>query len=127
MVATLSLGSHALFHYYQYRHDEDISSPSAAGSGRIVDKDPVLSILLEPRSLVITTGPLYASHLHGIDDLTEDLIPSAGHKIANVDLLGGSEARKVVRNGGALERKVRYSLTCRDVERVAMRVPFLGR
>lgn len=76
---------------------------------------------------MITTGSLYTSHLHGIDDLTEDVIPSSGHKIANKDLLGGSEAREAVLNGGVLERKIRYSLTCRDVERVATRIPLLGR
>lgn len=126
-MATLSLGSHALFHYYQYRPDEDVGSPGPIGRGRAVDNDPVLSVLLEPRSLVITTGSLYTSHLHGIDDLTEDLVPSAGHKIANADLLGGSEAKEALRSGGILKRKIRYSLTCRDVERVATRVPFRGR
>ena len=42
--------------------------------GRVIDTSkPVLSLLLEPRSLVITTGQLYSEHLHGIDETEEDM------------------------------------------------------
>ena len=80
-----------------------------------------MTVLLEPRSLVITTSDLYTRHLHGIDDVTEDAFPEPslrGAPIANANMLQGLEYRKVVETGGTLKRDVRYSLTCRDVERV---------
>ena len=119
-----------MFHYYRYRQDDgSLISSSPHGRGRAIDNSPAVSVLLEPRSLVITTGSLYTSHLNGIDDLTEDVLPAPinGPRIANADLLGGSQARDFVFNGGVLQRKTRYSLTCRDVERVATSVPFLAR
>jgi len=33
--------------------------------GKVVDSVPVFSILLEPRSLVISSGDMYTSYLHG--------------------------------------------------------------
>jgi len=134
VVATLSLGSHAVFNYYQYRTDwslEELPAPSSS-VGRSINKKPILSVLLEPRSLVITTSSLYTSHLHGIEDLEEDVFPSPSSDdppimIANADLLAGERARDIVWQGGVLKREIRYSLTCRDVERVAMRLPFLKR
>ena len=92
--------------------------------------NPVLTLLLEPRSLVITTGELYTSHLHGIEPLTTDVFPSpsefregrqdsgVGRTIANLSLLADDRLRDTVQNGGVLERGTRVSLTCRDVERV---------
>ncbi|TFK90907.1 hypothetical protein K466DRAFT_483807 [Polyporus arcularius HHB13444] len=139
VVATLSLGAHTIFHYYQYKQDDPSSRPtpsspaSASGAdtgmmgassatGRPIDPTPILTLLLEPRSLVITTSSLYQSHLHGIDDLMEDSFAPAsrspGEKIANVHLLRGKAEKDAVLNGGFLERGLRYSLTCRDVEKV---------
>ncbi|KAI0791046.1 hypothetical protein C8Q75DRAFT_759099 [Abortiporus biennis] len=144
VVATLSLNSHAVFHYYQYHPDQqtNTSSPSPSSSevsptlGKSIDKTPIFSLLLEPRSLVITTSSLYTTHLHGIDDLEEDVFLSPGDhtgddlstqaiRIANVNLLAGQKEREILRDGGVLKREVRYSLTCRDVERVATKLPFL--
>ena len=34
-------------------------------------------------------------------------------------MLTGPEVRKVMKEGGVLKRGIRYSLTCRDVERVS--------
>ena len=44
---------------------------------------------------------------------------ASGVRIANAELLRGEEARAVVYEGGTLVRATRYSLTCRDVARVA--------
>ncbi|KAI0041661.1 hypothetical protein FA95DRAFT_1584663 [Auriscalpium vulgare] len=118
VVATLSLGSHTVMHYYQYS-----SSPSGSdtgetdGKGRAIDPTPILSLLLEPRSLVITTSALYTRHLHGIDALEDDDF-GRGAGVANVELLTGA-GRDVVEGARTLPRRVRYSLTCRDVTRVA--------
>ncbi len=94
----------------------------------------MLSLLLEPRSLVITTSELYDAHLHGIQDIPEDVFtppspapsityesgtPAIRPQIANASQLRSKEFVEAVSNGGTLKRGVRYSLTCRDVERVA--------
>ncbi|TBU31025.1 hypothetical protein BD311DRAFT_753689 [Dichomitus squalens] len=130
VVTTLSLGSHTVFHYYRYKPDTDaspvqISAPDEliSSTGRPIDPNPVLSLLLEPRSLVITTSDLYGSHLHGIEGRVEDKFEEDGRppqeRIANYDLLRGKEAREAIANGSILERGMRYSLTCRDVEKIA--------
>ncbi|KAJ3537121.1 hypothetical protein NM688_g6734 [Phlebia brevispora] len=134
VVATLSLGSHAVFHYYRYKPEDEDDDPPAHISdaevpkGRSIDPLPILSVLLEPRSLVITRSELYTAHLHGIDDITEDAFPASSSsvfagdprhpRLANESQLRGGEYRQVVAAGGTLKRGVRYSLTCRDVERV---------
>jgi alkylated DNA repair protein alkB family protein 6 len=55
---------------------ELMTSAKADPKGRAIDPVPVLSLLLEPRSLIITSGELYASHLHGIDAISEDILVS---------------------------------------------------
>jgi len=64
VVATVSLGSHSVFNYYQYEEEDAITTVSR-GEGRIINMNPTLSVLLEPRSLVISCGDKYTSHLHG--------------------------------------------------------------
>ncbi|KAL5498184.1 hypothetical protein ACEPAH_2314 [Sanghuangporus vaninii] len=162
VVATISLGSHTVFHYYRYKtnstsdaprmsdlpsdHGQSndvgpIQSSSPAGYGRVIDMSlPVLSLLLEPRSLVITTQQLYTNHLHGIDPLSEDVfLPAsslscsdsvlavqdsvgnhaqAGVRVANSTMIKDPKLREIVTNGGKLKRGTRISLTCRDIENV---------
>ena len=124
MVATLSLGAHTVFNYYQYITDpSDAPDQSSPRTGRPIDPKPILTLLLEPRSLVITTSSLYSSHLHGIEELFEDKFDIDGttpqQRIANFDALKDPKARGAIEAGGILERGLRYSLTCRDVERVS--------
>ena len=133
VVATLSLGSHAVFHYYRYKPPAtsdseaatEASEPDTASTrGRAIDPSPIFSVLLEPRSLVITRSALYQAHLHGIDGVHTDVFPASTEdgssmRIANADLLADKGMRDVVKNGGRLVRGPRYSLTCRDVARVA--------
>ncbi|EIW56423.1 uncharacterized protein TRAVEDRAFT_170326 [Trametes versicolor FP-101664 SS1] len=139
VVATLSLGSHTVFHYYKYRSDDSESGAQTqsgqsagtttaagplmvSGAGKPIDPTPVLSLLLEPRSLVITTSSLYTAHLHGIDELLEDKFVEDGRppqeRIANFDMLREGAEKAAVASGGILERGMRFSLTCRDVEKV---------
>jgi len=142
-VATISLGSHAVFNYYQYKspspeegakEDEE----SHTSRGRVIHPDPVFSVLLEPRSLIITTSSLYTDHLHGIDPLEEDIFapphtspPSSntiedsesdvekrsGIRVVNREQIKDEEIRRVLEEGGSLKRGTRVSLTCRVVER----------
>jgi len=98
------------------------------GNARSIDPTPVVSILLERRSLIVTAGEMYTSHLHGIEESKHDEILQGGliclstgnvQEIANRHLLNDGETNKMMRHGGLLERETRYSLTCRDVGRVA--------
>jgi alkylated DNA repair protein alkB family protein 6 len=129
VVATLSLQSHAIFHYYQYAEYNANDIPSS-GIPRAIDPTPVHSIFLEPRSLVITTASLYTSHLHGIQEKEEDVfIPAKGDgppvladlgvPVINWNLVAADHVKEIFQRGGILRRGIRYSLTCRDVERVA--------
>ncbi|KAF5381530.1 hypothetical protein D9757_008146 [Collybiopsis confluens] len=158
VVATISLGSHTVFHYYKYTSGTEGSGGSSDSTARVIDPVPVLSVFLEPRSAIITTGSLYTSHLHGqvlmagclslhpnhspqlrsIREVEGDTIIAGGNdshppkladlnvEIANWRLLAGAQVKEAVIKGGTLQRGVRYSLTCRDVEKVASRA-FLRR
>ena len=129
MVATLSLGGHAVFHYHQYIREQE-SNAATGGHGKSINPTPLLSVLLERRSLVITTKDLYTGHLHSISHITRDIFSheSAGdgdinevmmaRKLANHKLLRDPKIKIAVEDGGVLERVTRVSLTCRDVEKV---------
>ncbi|KAJ7630113.1 hypothetical protein DFH06DRAFT_706714 [Mycena polygramma] len=133
VVATISLGSHCVFHYYQYKQDSQVG-----GAGRSIDPTPILSVLLEPRSVVISEHALYSSHLHAIREIQEDtitagnaatppLLTDLGVPLANWDRVTGVDAIRVMSEGGVLQRTTRYSLTCRDVEKVAQLKAFMKR
>jgi alkylated DNA repair protein alkB family protein 6 len=165
VVATISLGSHAVFHYYRYSSSgaQDPNSPLGQGHGqthddgqrhgRTISPHPILSILLERRSLVITRRELYTGCLHGIDELTEDrfdLEPSSEIEglqtqdlasplrprifvsralptsddssstklpLSNTHLLSFPTLQQLTKDKKLL-RETRWSLTCRDVEKV---------
>ncbi|KAJ6578769.1 hypothetical protein DFH09DRAFT_347382 [Mycena vulgaris] len=137
VVATISLGSHSVFHYYQYKRDAVGAQPERT-EGRSIDPTPVLSILLEPRSVVISERALYSSHLHAIREIEEDMITAGnaatppmladlGVPIANWDRLTAADTARFMSEGGTLKRATRYSLTCRDVEKVAQLKAFMKR
>ncbi|KAJ7161074.1 hypothetical protein C8R46DRAFT_1001055 [Mycena filopes] len=133
VVATISLGSHCVFHYYQYKEGDE-----GEAGGRSIDPAPILSVLLEPRSVVISEHALYSSHLHAIREIEEDIVTAGnaatppiladlGVPIANWDRVAGPDAVRVMSEGGVLQRATRYSLTCRDVEKVAQLKAFMKR
>ncbi|EGN94640.1 hypothetical protein SERLA73DRAFT_114083 [Serpula lacrymans var. lacrymans S7.3] len=133
VVATISLGSHTVFHYYRYNSDDSLSSAdtttSPAKGGQVIDSTPILSVFLEPRSAIITTGSLYTQHLHGIEETRFDTFSADGVvsltnspckiPIANWKMVRDEQACMTLHEGGTLGRRARYSLTCRDVEKVA--------
>nr|GAT47964.1 predicted protein [Mycena chlorophos] len=131
VVATFSLQSHCVFHYYRYKENED--GPETAGKS--IDPTPVLSVLLEPRSVVISQDDLYASHLHAIREVDQDVIHSTLLEIdqsmrlpiANRDKLTSPSAIQFVNEGGTLKRETRYSLTCRDVQKVVQLKALFGK
>jgi alkylated DNA repair protein alkB family protein 6 len=168
VVATISMGTHTVFNYYRYKDDasthEDVkqlvehadegmprstaANTDVAQGGRAIDPKPVLSMLLEPRSLVITTSSLYTKHLHGIEPLTVDhfakheiskegegeeshtegIVEGSLHDepldqpgtrtISNWQQVESQNIQSALSEGGSVARGVRLSLTCRDVERV---------
>ncbi|OJA13932.1 hypothetical protein AZE42_01334 [Rhizopogon vesiculosus] len=127
VVATISLGSHTAFHYYRYKDNESVNGDSGA-MGRSVEPTPSLSLILEPRSVVVTTGELYTMHLHGIDEVDADtfvgdgflLLPNGSQSlIMNHHMIQDKSIAQIIESGGIIERTTRHSLTCRDVEKVA--------
>ncbi|KZO97482.1 hypothetical protein CALVIDRAFT_497232 [Calocera viscosa TUFC12733] len=96
-VATLTLQGHAVMHYH---------AP--------LSSTPAHSLLLEPRSLVITTGELYTEYSHSIDAAEKD--DFAAVELQNLALLS-AEWRETAERGETVERQKRVSLTCRVVER----------
>jgi alkylated DNA repair protein alkB family protein 6 len=88
---------------------------------------PALSLLLEPRSLVVTAGEQYTARAHGIDAVVEDRVCAS--ELANAGMLGSGGTWGVAPHTGTgcggdssevvvVRRQTRYSLTCRDVARV---------
>jgi len=117
---------------------------SSSNGGRAIDPTPVISLLLEPRSVIITSGALYKGYLHGIEGVPEDTILGAdeeyprsqgesngdnklnygpgsvslkGYRVDNWEFVEDEKMRKIAREGGVLKRSTRVSLTCRDVEK----------
>lgn len=96
VVATVSLGSHIVL---------DVKPKNGTGTK--------WRVLLEPRSLLITTGELYTEMLHGISEVEFDEgLSSEG--IVNWDLLGNKQPFAE----GRAAREKRISLTFRDVVKV---------
>lgn len=88
-----------------------------------------------PRTNFLTTYP--DPWVDRIQETAEDVIipgvdekpptlAGLGYKIDNWLLLG-KDTQTHMRSGGSLKRETRYSLTCRDVERVTSGKSLLGR
>ena len=67
----------------------------------------MLSILLEPNSLLVLKDDMYNKYLHGIAETTKDII---SEHICNLEELG---VKRTV--GTTLQRSTRISLTIRNV------------
>lgn len=78
----------------------------------------VLSLLIQPRSLVLVQDDMYKVLLHGIKEVNNDKITD---KVANLNLSGG------VKVGDVLERQTRVSLTIRYVPKVLKSKLILGK
>ncbi|GAB1526064.1 hypothetical protein RhiTH_009230 [Rhizoctonia solani] len=121
--------------YYQYLEpsQEDAPDPSVKTSGgnagKVIDPAPILRLLLEPRSLVVTHGVLYTHHLHGISGAHSDVFASSHEDIGKLKAKYLGEERNVELANQAdqesrlahihLERRTRASLTCRVVEKTS--------
>ncbi|RXK37414.1 hypothetical protein M231_05314 [Tremella mesenterica] len=139
LVVTLSLGSHTVLDLHQYLSYTSPSPPMTATpssdlqdstEGRPIAAVPFAHLLLMPRSLLVLSSSLYASHLHGISARTEDFVSSSsspvsasasgGVVIANAELIGDPEVGDALRDAGSWRgiRGTRTSLTFRHAEKV---------
>ncbi|XP_038079388.1 alpha-ketoglutarate-dependent dioxygenase alkB homolog 6-like [Patiria miniata] len=112
VVTTISLGSHTFLDFYQHRRDASEAGDAITQSAQDHDmpseasvQQPVFSLLLQPRSLLILKDDMYTSCLHGIAERTDDVVTE---KVANLDRTGRAL-------GDGLERSCRISLTIRYV------------
>lgn len=128
LTSTLSLGSHTVLCLRS--PPAHLAAPGTSAPSEVQSVD----ILLPPRSLVLLSGELYSTWLHGIQPLKGDSLPSlrgcanwdgwwqfqlaAAAAAAGED--DGEEARQEVRKarelveaGKGWERGKRVSLTCR--------------
>ncbi|KAJ8045292.1 Alpha-ketoglutarate-dependent dioxygenase alkB-like 6 [Holothuria leucospilota] len=99
VVTTINLGSHSVLQFYQHSSKQDGDSQSENHS------EPIFTLLLKPRSLLILKDSVYTSYLHGIAECVEDTVDD---NVANLS----STENKV---GEVLTRGVRISLTIRFV------------
>lgn len=99
VVTTINLGSHSVLQFYQHSSKQDGDNQSENHG------EPIFTLLLKPRSLLILKDSVYTSYLHGIAECVEDTVDD---KVANLS----STENKV---GEVLTRGVRISLTIRFV------------
>ncbi|KAG8448861.1 hypothetical protein GDO86_015800 [Hymenochirus boettgeri] len=111
-VTTINLGSHAILDFYLPISQENQNQvPSTE------DERHILSLLLEPRSLLVIREALYTSYLHGISPQNDDTLNST---VVNLDCCSANA-------GDTLERDTRVSLTIRYVPKVLKTPLLLGR
>lgn len=67
----------------------------------------MLSVLLEPNSLLVLTEDMYTGYLHAISERTKDTVTES---ICNLEQL-----EKRIPQGTVLQRSTRISLTIRNV------------
>ena len=106
LVAILSLASHTVMHFYAQPPASAVYSGEEKGQ-------PLLSLLLEPRSLLVFTDELYTQLYHCIHEQSEDSVDP--RDIHNWQQLS-SEQKGCVHSADApvqLKRSTRYSLTIR--------------
>ncbi|NP_001088709.1 alpha-ketoglutarate-dependent dioxygenase alkB homolog 6 isoform X1 [Xenopus laevis] len=116
-VTTISLGSHTLLDFYVPINKECQETQNQDKVASTEEQRHMLSLLLEPRSLLVVREELYTSYLHGICPRTSDTLSPM---VAN---LGNSTAHA----GDTLQRGTRVSLTIRFVPKVLKTSLLLGK
>ncbi|XP_069765066.1 alpha-ketoglutarate-dependent dioxygenase alkB homolog 6 isoform X3 [Narcine bancroftii] len=114
-VTTISLGSQTLLDFYHpiKRENEkgEVCFPQTE------ENRYFLSLLLEPRSLLVLKDDMYLTYLHGIRPVSEDIITE---KVANLNSCNS-------KLGAILTRTKRVSLTVRYVPKVLKTTILLGK
>ena len=97
--------------------------------GRPIAAIPLAHLLLMPRSLLVLSSSLYASHLHGIAERSTDVVVAEPSQVeaapnsvvvANSGLIGDATIADALKDSGKWEafREVRTSLTFRHANKV---------
>ncbi|MBN3319086.1 ALKB6 dioxygenase, partial [Atractosteus spatula] len=112
-VTTISLGSHTLLDFYR-----PISIvQEQEGVPQTEENRYLLSLLVEPRSLLVLQDDMYTHFLHGIRGVARDTVTES---VANLRAVPAEP-------GDSLSRGTRVSLTIRHVPRVLKTGLLLGR
>ncbi|KAG7484007.1 hypothetical protein MATL_G00044260 [Megalops atlanticus] len=110
-VTTISLGSHTLLDFYHPVSTVQESVPQTEQSRYL------LSLLVQPRSLLVLRDDMYTHFLHGIQGVAQDTLTD---RVANLCVTGASP-------GDCLPRGTRVSLTIRHVPKVVRATLLLGK
>lgn len=113
-----------IYRYASQDADQIDNGKPADSSAKAREQLPRFSILQEPRSLLITRGSAYKFFLHGIAERQEDdqqhlATVTNGDMILHPTFRDAVIQAKDASSSHPLQRQLRYSLTLRDVERVA--------
>ncbi|XP_054272466.1 alpha-ketoglutarate-dependent dioxygenase alkB homolog 6-like [Macrosteles quadrilineatus] len=103
-IATISCGSHTILHFTKANDFDVVNNPITQDCKRI-------SLLLEPRSLLILQDSMYHDYQHCIDAVDSDVISDS---VANLRQTGENFI-----DGQVLERSTRISLTIRHVPKTS--------
>ncbi|EDO36560.1 predicted protein [Nematostella vectensis] len=104
VVSTISLGSHTLLDFYH-----PLKKNTESQVTTLQDRY-FMSLLLEPRSLLLLTEDLYTSYLHGIE--------GRAHDIFTTDIVNREQCKLSKELGSTLIRSTRISLTIRHVPKI---------
>jgi len=115
-VTTISLGSHTMLDFYRKADgdnvDEGANVDACHEGGTALERPYLTSVYVEPRSLLIVQDAAYTNCLHGIKEVTHDVITDS---VCNWSEKMGTSDGDVLRRGEILERGRRVSLTIRHV------------
>ncbi|XP_070378249.1 alpha-ketoglutarate-dependent dioxygenase alkB homolog 6 isoform X4 [Dermacentor albipictus] len=106
VVTNITLNSSTVIDFYKPR--KSTTCEVTADAKDTETNSHIGSLLLERRSLLITSGAMYTDYLHGIEGRTKDIIDDS---IKNIDACS-------VKRGTVLQRETRVSLTIRVVPKV---------
>ncbi|KAH6926734.1 hypothetical protein HPB50_021253 [Hyalomma asiaticum] len=106
VVTNITLNSSTVINFYRPRKSISCEVPDDTEGEE--KNYHIGSLLLERRSLLITSGSMYTDYLHGIDTRTEDVVDDS---IKNIDACSA-------KLGTVLQRGTRVSLTIRVVPKV---------
>ncbi|XP_061103572.1 alpha-ketoglutarate-dependent dioxygenase alkB homolog 6 [Conger conger] len=110
-VSTISLGSHAVLDFY---HPIDSTQTDALQTEQ---SRYLVSLLVQPRSLLVLQNEMYEHFLHGIQGVSQDTLTD---RVANL-------SAACARAGDCLTRDTRVSLTIRHVPKILRASLLLGK
>lgn len=119
--AIISLLSPLLLDFYRKRTESELEkeeNDAKHDGSTALEARRVFSLWLEPGSLLLIRGFAYTSMLHGIRDVTEDVIDD---KVCNL-----REGDNLHLRGTTQKRQPRLSLTIRNLKKTVSASKFLG-